>query len=445
MEIPFRYTLTVTELTQQIKDLLEIKFSEVWVEGEISNLRIPPSGHLYFTLKDEFSQIRAVFFKMQARTLRYMPEEGLQVICRGRIGVYEKRGDYQLILDAMEPRGMGVLQLAFLQLKERLEKEGLFDPVHKKPIPMVPEKIGIITSPTGSVIQDMLHILDRRFKNIQVLLYPVRVQGEGASEEIIKGIDYFNKQGEVDVIILGRGGGAFEDLWAFNEEGVARAIYDSNIPIISAVGHETDYTISDFVADLRAPTPSAAAELAVKNKQEIQKMLSYFKNRIRSQIEQTLQEYQSNLSHLRKGLINPQRRIETYLLRTDELSSRLALLASRMLKRHREKALHVQERIFLRHPIQTINNLRQWISQRHDRAEMKVRHRVELEMQRVNGIRGKLESLSPLAILKRGYSITRSLPSLKILRDAAGLREGDRVEVKLFQDTLFCGIEKIQQ
>ena len=309
MEIPFRYTLTVTELTQQIKDLLEIKFSEVWVEGEISNLRIPPSGHLYFTLKDEFSQIRAVFFKMQARTLRYMPEEGLQVICRGRIGVYEKRGDYQLILDAMEPRGMGALQLAFLQLKERLEKEGLFDPVHKKPIPMVPEKIGIITSPTGSVIQDMLHILDRRFKNIQVLLYPVRVQGEGASEEIIKGIDYFNKQGEVDVIILGRGGGAFEDLWAFNEEGVARAIYDSNIPIISAVGHETDYTISDFVADLRAPTPSAAAELAVKNKQEIQKMLSYFKNRIRSQIEQTLQEYQSNLSHLRKGLINPQRRI----------------------------------------------------------------------------------------------------------------------------------------
>ncbi len=445
MESSCRYTLTVTELTQEIKDLLEMKFPEVWVEGEISNFRIPPSGHLYFTLKDDLSQIRVVFFKMQARTLRFTPEEGLQVICRGRVGVYERRGEYQLILDAMEPKGIGALQLAFLQLKERLEKEGLFDPIHKKPIPMVPEKIGIVTSPTGAVIQDMLQIIHRRFENTHLLLYPVRVQGEGASAEIAKGIEYFNKHMEVDIIIVGRGGGALEDLWAFNEEGVARAIYHSRIPIISAVGHETDYTISDFVADLRAPTPSAAAELAVKDKRDIQKMLHYLKNRIQSQMEQILQEHQLNLLHLRKGLISPKKRIENDLLRTDELSNRLTLLASRMLKSNREKTVHLHGRISLQHPIQNIRNLRQWVSQIKNRMEKDMKHTIEIEMQKVKGILGQLESLSPLAILQRGYSITRKLPSLQILRDAAYVKEGDKVEVRLFQDTLLCGVDKISR
>src|SRR5512139_1935318 len=215
MELPFRYILTVSELTHEIKDILEDKFPDVWVEGEVSNLRIPPSGHIYFTLKDDFSQIRAVLFKMQARTLRFVPEDGLHVVCRGRVSLYEKRGDYQLILESIEPKGIGALQLAFLQLKEKLEKEGLFDPTQKKQIPMIPRKIGIVTSPTGAVIQDMLNILERRFENLHVLLYPVRVQGEGASSEIAEGIKYFNKGTEVDVIIVGRGGGALEDLWAF--------------------------------------------------------------------------------------------------------------------------------------------------------------------------------------------------------------------------------------
>ena len=208
MELPLRYILTVTELTQEIKDVLEDRFSDVWVEGEISNLRLPPSQHIYFTLKDDFSQVRAVLFRTQARTLRFVPKDGLHVICKGRVSLYEKRGDYQLILDSVEPKGIGALQLAFLQLKEKLEKEGLFDPARKKPIPMVPRRIGIITSPTGAVIQDMLHILRRRFENLHILLYPVQVQGEGASSEIAEAIDYFNRRMEVDVIIVGRGGGS---------------------------------------------------------------------------------------------------------------------------------------------------------------------------------------------------------------------------------------------
>src|SRR4030066_820404 len=295
MQLPFRYILTVSELTQEIKDILEDKFPDVWVEGEISNLRIPPSGHIYFTLKDDLRQIRAVLFKRQARTLRFVPEDGLHTICRGRFSLYEKRGDYQLILETIEPKGIGALQLAFLQLKERLEKEGLFDPAHKKAVPMIPQKIGIVTSPTGAVIQDMLHILGRRFENLHILLYPVRVQGEGVSSEIAEAIKYFNQRTEVDVIIVGRGGGSLEDLWAFNEEVVARAIYRSKIPVISAVGHETDYQIADFVADLRAPTPSAAAELVVRDKREMKNILHYLGGRLENQTLQMLEEYRTHL------------------------------------------------------------------------------------------------------------------------------------------------------
>jgi len=290
MRLPFRYILTVSELTREIKDILEMQFADILVEGEISNLKVPPSGHIYFTLKDDLSQIRVVLFKNQARSLRFSPEDGLHVICRGRVSLYEKRGEYQLILEEMEPKGIGALQLAFLQLKERLEKEGFFDSSRKRPIPMVPQKIGIVTSPTGAVIRDMLQIIERRFENVHLLLYPVRVQGEGAASEIAKGIEYFNEQMEVDVIIVARGGGSLEDLWAFNEEEVARAIFYSQIPILSAVGHETDYTISDFVADVRAPTPSAAAELVVKDKRDVKNTLQFLEVRLGSEVLQTLQE-----------------------------------------------------------------------------------------------------------------------------------------------------------
>jgi exodeoxyribonuclease VII large subunit len=443
MELPFRYILTVSELTQEIKNILDLKFSDIWIEGEISNLRIPPSGHIYFTLKDDFSQIRAVLFKMQARTLRFVLQDGLHVVCRGRVSVYERRGEYQLILEEVEPKGIGALQLAFLQLKDRLEKEGLFAPAHKKPIPMVPQTIGIVTSPTGAVIRDMLHIIHRRFENVHILLHPVRVQGEGASLEIAKAIEDFNKRMNVDVIIVGRGGGSLEDLWSFNEEIVVRAIYHSKIPIVSAVGHETDYTISDFVADLRAPTPSAAAELVVREKREIKNTLHYLEERLENQILQTLQENRTNLSHLKKMLTDPRKKIEEYFLRADDLVNRFRILTSWILKRKRERSLHLSERLSLQNPIQRVKNLRLAISEIGKRLGQTMRYSVEIQRQKVEGIFGKLGSLSPLSILQRGYSITRKFPSLQILRDAAHIREGDKVEVRLHKGTLLCGVEKV--
>jgi exodeoxyribonuclease VII large subunit len=361
------------------------------------------------------------------------------------VSLYEKRGDYQLILESVEPKGIGALQLAFLQLKEKLEKEGLFDPSHKKPIPVVPQKIGIVTSPTGAVIRDMLHILERRFENLHILLYPVRVQGEGASSEIAEAINYFNRFTDVDVIIVGRGGGSLEDLWAFNEERVARAIDHSKIPIISAVGHETDYTIADFVADLRAPTPSTAAELAVKDKREVKKMLQYLGGRLENEMLRILQGYQTHLSHLRKIFREPGKKIEEYFLRVDDFANRLRLLASWTLKRNREKTLYLSESLLLRNPMQRVRNFRSFIVEARKRLGQNIKYSIEIQRQKVRGVLGKLDSLSPLSILQRGYSITRKLPSLEILREACYVKEGDKVEVRLHRGTLLCGVEKTER
>jgi exodeoxyribonuclease VII large subunit len=445
MELPFRYILTVSELTQEIKDLLELKFPDLWVEGEISNLRIPTSRHIYFTLKDDFSQIRAVLFKMEARTLRFVPEDGLHVICHGRVSLYEKRGEYQLILDSMEPKGIGALQLAFLQLKDKLEKEGLFAAAHKKQITMVPQTIAIITSPTGAVIRDMVQIIHRRFENVHILLYPVRVQGRVASQEIAQAISYFNERMGVDVIIVGRGGGSLEDLSVFNEEVVARAIYHSKIPIISAVGHETDYTISDFVADLRAPTPSAAAELVVRDKGEIKNTLRYLEGRLENQFFQTIEDARTSLFNLRKSLIDPKKKIEEYFLRVDDIFNHFRILSSWILKGKRERWTHQSQSLLLRIPIQKIANFRLLISETMKRLEQDIRHSIEIQRQKVDGVLGKLDSLSPLSILQRGYSITRKIPSLQILRNSDQVREGDKVEVRLHRGTLFCGVERTEK
>jgi exodeoxyribonuclease VII large subunit len=444
MELPFRYVLKVSELTREIKDILEGKFYELWVEGEISNLRIPPSGHLYFTLKDDSSQIRAVLFRLQARALRFIPEDGLHVICCGRISVYEKRGEYQLILETMEPKGVGALQLAFLQLKDKLEKEGFFDLSRKKPIPMFPQTIGIVTSPTGAVIRDMLHIIERRFKNVRIVLYPVRVQGEGAALEIAEGIDYFNALNEVDVIIVGRGGGSIEDLWAFNEEEVARAIYHSKIPIISAVGHETDYTIADFVADLRAPTPSAAAELVVKDKREVKEILDQWEDRLENQMLQILQESGAEVSYLRKRLRDPKKMIEESILKVDDFINRIRLSALWVIRRKREKNLHLDQGLTLRNPIRGVENLRPVVSGLEKNLFQNIRYFLEMKKQTMRGLLGKLDSLNPLAVLERGYSITRKIPSLQILKDSSAVEAGEEVEVKLFRGTLLCQVERTQ-
>ncbi|MBU1487387.1 exodeoxyribonuclease VII large subunit, partial [bacterium] len=261
---------TVNELIQLMKASLEEDFGSIRVKGEISNLVRPSSGHLYFTIKDEQAQIKVAMFKSSQAGLRFIPADGMQVILYGRVSIYEKRGDLQVYAQWLEPVGKGALYLAFEQLKEKLRVEGLFDPAHKRPIPLLPRRVGVITSPTGAAIRDILNVSERRFANIRILLYPVRVQGREAPGEIAEAISVMNELNLVDVLIVGRGGGSLEDLWAFNEETVARAIFASKIPIISAVGHETDFTISDFVCDLRAPTPSAAAELVVKNKQDLE-------------------------------------------------------------------------------------------------------------------------------------------------------------------------------
>ena len=390
---------TVSELTSRIRDLLEGEFYEIWVEGEISNLRSPRTGHLYFTLKDDRSQIRAVLFKLQRRYLKFDLEDGQQVICWGRVGVYEKRGEYQLIVDYVEPKGIGALQVAFEQLKERLASEGLFDEERKRPLPLLPRRIGIVTSPTGAVIKDMLQILRRRFENVEVLLYPVKVQGEGAAEEIAEGVTYLSERGDVDVIIVARGGGSLEDLWAFNEEVVARSIYRSRVPVISAVGHETDYTIADFVADLRAPTPSAAAELVVRRKEELREKLSASVRRMEVAI---------------KGAVE--------------------------VKGERLKGL--EGKVMAYNPVVRISSLYDEMKKKLKRLEACIEKTLEAKSSRLREQMGKLDALSPMAVLARGYSITWRLPERRIVREGKEVEVGDLVEVTLVKGGMRCGVKE---
>ncbi|MCX5656755.1 MAG: exodeoxyribonuclease VII large subunit, partial [Candidatus Omnitrophica bacterium] len=293
-----RYIYTVSELNRQIRTILEDSFPVIWVEGEVSNLKRPSSGHLYFTLKDENAQLRTVLFKNNQGKLKFELEDGQKIICGGSVTVYEKQGEYQLLVEKIEPLGIGALQLALEQLKERLMKEGLFDPLHKRALPSMPCHIGIVTSPTGAAIRDILKVIRRRFFNIEISINPVRVQGEGAAQEIARAIEEFNELGDIDVLIVGRGGGSLEDLWAFNEEPVARAIYNSKIPVISAVGHEIDWTIADLVADVRAPTPSAAAEMVIVEKEKISQSVALSAERINQAIRNIISFCESDLESL---------------------------------------------------------------------------------------------------------------------------------------------------
>ena len=303
MEDKGRYIYTVSQLSASIKIVLEDSFQNIWIEGEISNFDRPSSGHFYFTLKDERSELKCVFFKSSNEKIKFEIKDGMQVLCCGRISIYEKRGVYQLYVTKMEPRGVGELQLAFEQLKEKLFKEGLFEEAHKKEIPLLPERIGIVTSITGAAIRDILHVLNKRFSNVEVIINPVKVQGDGAREEIASAIEEFNALKNVDVMIVARGGGSLEDLWAFNEEIVARAIYNSKIPIISAVGHEIDWTISDFVADMRAPTPSVAAEIVIAKKSELEDRLDEIEKKIIGFPMDIVKEYEQRLDEIEEGMV----------------------------------------------------------------------------------------------------------------------------------------------
>jgi exodeoxyribonuclease VII large subunit len=394
------HILTVTQLTRQIKDLLEGSFPDVWIQGEISNLTAPQSGHIYFTLKDDQSQVRAVLFRSAQRHLKFLLEHGMQVICRGRVSVYEPRGDYQIIVEYIEPKGIGALQKAFEALKERLEKEGLFDRERKKPLPVLPRRIGIVTSPTGAAIRDILRVIKRRHPRLQVLIYPVPVQGVEAAPAIVEAIQYFNREKNAEVLIVGRGGGSLEDLWAFNEESVGRAIASSRIPVISAVGHETDYTISDFVADLRAPTPSAAAEMVVESEEHLQNTIHSFKGRLLMSMRRILDGHRAALSHALRLLGDPRQKLEQYGQRIDELMGRLAL---------------------------------------------GVRHHVRRDRAHLASISTALDHLNPLGILSRGYSVTRKLPDGTIIKNATEVAPGDLLSTLLYQGEVLSRVQEARK
>jgi len=394
-----KHIYTVSELTREARILFESAFPAVWVEGEISNFSAHSSGHMYFSMKDENAVLNCAMFKAENQHLKFAPKDGMQVLCFGRVSIYDKQGKYQLYAQAMEPKGLGALQLAFQQLKERLQKEGLFDAARKKPIPFLPQRIGVVTSPTGAAIRDILNISSRRYQNIEIIILPVRVQGEGASQEIANAVTEFNEYGKVDVILVTRGGGSLEDLWAFNEEPTARAIYDSKIPVISAVGHEVDFTISDFVADFRAPTPSAAAELLIPEKEKL-------------------------ISKLETIYI---RMTNSFLHKVNMLKQQLGRL---------------KESYVLRQPMNLVLQMKQRLDDLAHTLVVGMDHIIKLNKEELKTVVGKLEALSPLAVLSRGYSITFKLPDAKIVRAIKALRPGDKVKTKLSRGEFISVVEK---
>ncbi len=414
--------LTVSQLTRDIKEVIENVFEAVWVEGEISNLSRPASGHLYFSLKDEAATVRCVMFRSAAVRLKFEPKDGTKALVSGRISVYERGGQYQVYVQTIEPRGQGALQLAFEQLKKKLVAEGLFDEGRKKDLPFLPQAIGIVTSATGAVIRDMLHVLGRRFPGFHVVLNPVRVQGEGAAEEIAAAVAEFNRLDNVDVIIVARGGGSLEDLWAFNEEAVARAIAASALPVISAVGHETDYTIADFVADRRAPTPSAAAEIVMPARAEL------------------VVRIQTNLRHLRQALADA---VPQYAQRVDDLMEGLTRGLEGLLGTEQVRAQGLAQELAraMETRLRSDKALLDGLAQELPRI---ITSRLHTERVRLDGLLSGLEALSPLAVLKRGYSLTTAADGKVVLR-GRDVKPGDRLTTRLAEGRLTSEVLEVRE
>jgi exodeoxyribonuclease VII large subunit len=434
---PQRKVYSVSELSQRLRGLLETQFPDVWVAGEISNFRPAASGHLYFTLKDANAQLRAVCFRMQARYLKFKPQDGVSVVARGRLSIYEARGEYQLLVELLEPAGLGALQLAFEQLKAKLAAEGLFETGRKKPLPVLPRTIGIVSSPSGAVVRDILRVLRRRYRNMNVLLYPARVQGEGAAQEIVQGIEHFNRRGGVEVMILARGGGSLEDLWAFNQEEVARAIAASKIPIISGVGHETDFTIADFVADLRAPTPSAAAELVVHRKEDFQAEIENRVRRLSQLFRLRLAEARQRLTELRMHRVfqTLASRLAEKSQRVDDDVTALDKAMRQRLNEARQEWLRLAPGVRRYDLHRLIGLKRARLDERAKRFETEFSRYLADHRNRLTHVQALLRERSPLVIIGRGYSITRDA-SGRILRDAAAVPIGSDISVRLARGEL---------
>ncbi len=436
---------TVSELNREIKLILEKSYPFIWLEGEISNFRVAPSGHFYFTLKDKSSQIQAVMFRSQQRSLRFELEDGARVVCQGRIGVYEQRGVYQLYVDVVEPLGVGALQLAFEQLKKKLAAEGLFDRETKKPFPVVPQRIAVITSPRGAAIRDVLKILQKSVLPVEVYIFPVKVQGEWASAQIAEAIKEANRLTErfsFDLILLCRGGGSIEDLWPFNEENLARAIFDSELPVISAVGHEIDFTIADLVADFRAPTPTGAAEMITAQLEKTRLFLVDTSRRMRLQIENLMKLKRQYFSTLMRSLSDPRRLLTNWRLSLDELCNSMVRQYTRIVHENRRKLTEAERGMHTYHPGNVLKNARERYLRYERELEIFVRQHIARSRKEIEKKRAGLDLLNPLAVLERGYSITYLRPDMKIVKSSTQAKTGDKVMVRLSEGGLDCVVEK---
>jgi exodeoxyribonuclease VII large subunit len=444
--VPERRVHSVSELTARIRTLLEEELFEIWVEGEISNCRVWNTGHLYFTLKDGGAQIKGVMFRSALRLLKFTPKDGLRVVARGRVSVYDPKGEYQIICEHLEPGGLGALQLAYDQLKERLAREGLFDARRKRALPALPRKIGVVTSLDGAAVRDIIKVLLRRYANAHVVIRAVRVQGEGAALDIARGLSAIVKVKGVDVVIVGRGGGSMEDLWAFNEEVAVRAIAGCPLPIISAVGHETDVTLADFVADLRAPTPSAAAEMVVARKDEFVSRIDRLEGRLNGTMHNRRHRLESRLRALdaRAGLGGARGRLAMHARHVGELTHELrqALGARIALRERRYQSLRLALETFdLRRRLAGLRT--RLVTGDGQLAAVRDRRRHALDA-RLGAALARLESLSPLAVLARGYAVCWNGDRTQIVRDASTLAIGDRVTVTVQRGELACEVKDVR-
>ena len=433
---------SVSQVTDRIRALLEERFFEIWVEGEISNCFVAKTGHMYFTLKDAQAQIKAVMFRSAIRYLRFKPQDGLRVVARGRLTVYDPKGEYQIVCEHLEPEGLGARQLAFDQLKERLAHEGLFDPRRKRALPALPRKIGVVTSLDGAAVRDIIKVLRRRYANAHIVIRPTRVQGDGAALEIARAMAAIGKVKGVDVVIVGRGGGSIEDLWAFNEEVVARAIAGCPVPTISAVGHETDVTIADFVADMRAPTPSAAAEIVVARKDDFWARIDRLGQRVETLMQGRLHRIRARIGAIesRSGYAGFATRVAMRARRADDLSHQL-LRAVRAGLGRRERGYQALRLALERYDVRRrFGTIRTQLVGVDGRLKASADRRLHVADARLRGAAARLESLSPLAVLARGYAVCWNADRTAIIRDAAAVERGDRVHVKLERGQLECEV-----
>lgn len=437
-----RKILTPTELTRLIRLHLEQAFSDLWVEGEIGSLRILGSGHVYFTLKDATSQIKGVIFRSSRRFLRFIPKEGQSVLIRGHLSLYEARGEYELVVDYVEPKGVGALQAAFEALKERLSREGLFDPSRKRDLPFLPQKIGIVTSPVSAALRDVLKVFRRRFYGLSILIAPVPVQGAGAAEEIANAIEELGNRGELDLIIVTRGGGSLEDLYSFNEEVVARAIADCPIPVVSAIGHETDFTIADFVADFRASTPSSAAELVVPNQQDMLEKIAQLYRQLAGLLQQKIAAHRQHVEAESRLLQTPQRQLDHHFERVDGLCERLSHQIDRILYEYQRKVSQTAHHLSYVSPEARLERLGERLLSYGKFLEKGL---PELETKRVRfQVAGSsLWALSPLRVLSRGYSIVQKAPRGEIVRAAETLNPNDLVRVRFHEGEADFRVENV--